>query len=114
MSPQWFETWRFNARNEVGDPITFRTHFSLPTTISAGLAFQPIDRLLLVADVRWFDYRTTQLLCQPVRDGGANWDSIWAVAVGGRIKVTDWLSFQAGYLFNENPISENLAVFNTM
>ncbi len=113
-SPQWFETWRFNARNEVGDPFTFRTQFTLPTVLSAGVAFTGIDRLLLAADVRWLDYRNTQLLGEPVTAGGANWDSIWAVAVGSRYQLTDQLSLQLGYIFNENPISPNLALFNTM
>jgi long-chain fatty acid transport protein len=112
-SPQWFETWEFNARDANGNPITFETPFSLPQIFSLGLAYDGIDRLLLAADVRWFDYRTTKLLGQPVVEGGANWDSIWAVALGSRYQVSDRLSVQVGYLFNQNPISPNLALFNT-
>ncbi len=112
-SPQWFETWRFNARNEIGEPLTFRTQFSLPMILSAGVAFTGIERLLLAADLRYFDYRSTQLLGEPVRQGGAGWDNIWAVAVGSRYQVTDRLALQLGYLFNENPVPANLALFNT-
>ncbi len=113
MSPQWFETWRFNARDANGNPVTFSTGFTLPQIFSAGLAFDGIDRLLVTTDLRWFDYRTTQLLGQPVVEGGANWDSVWAVAVGARYKLSDRMSAQAGYIYNQNPISSNLALFNT-
>jgi long-chain fatty acid transport protein len=111
-SPQWFENWVFNARDANGNPITFQTGFSLPQIISAGLAFHT-DKLLATADLRWFDYRTTALLGQPPSEGGAGWDSIWAVALGARYKFSERLSVQAGYMFNENPISSNLSLFNT-
>jgi long-chain fatty acid transport protein len=112
-SPQWFETWRFNARDANGNPFTFTTQFTLPTILSLGLAYDGLDRLLLAADVRWFDYRSTQLLGEPVVEGGAGWDSVWAVALGGRYCLSDRLSVQLGYLFNENPVPARLAVFNT-
>ncbi len=112
-SPQWFETWRFNARDANGDPFTFRTQFTLPQILSVGMAYDGIDRLLLAADVRWFDYRTTQLLGEPVREGGAGWNSVWAVALGARYQLNDRLSVQVGYLFNENPVPAELALFNT-
>jgi long-chain fatty acid transport protein len=112
-SPQWFEDWIFHARQANGDPLNFQTDFSLPQIFSLGVAYDGIDRLLLETDVRWFDYRTTKLLGQPVVEGGAGWDSVWAVALGGRYRLTDCLSVQAGYLFNENPVPSNLALFNT-
>jgi long-chain fatty acid transport protein len=113
-SPQWFETWEFNASNEVGDPFQFRTQFSLPSIVSAGLAFCGFERLVLSTDVRWFDYGTTKLLGQSIQDGGAGWRSIWAAATGARYQLTERLALMSGYLYNENPIPENLALFNTM
>ncbi len=112
-SPQWFEEWEFNSRDADGNPFTLKTRLSLPTTLSAGVAYTGIERLTLVADVRWLDYRTTDLLGEPVVDGGANWDSVWAFAVGVRYQLTERLAAQAGYLFTENPVSANLALFNT-
>lgn len=112
-SPQWFDTWRFNARDANGDPLLLLTHFSLPQIFSLGVSYDGIERLLVSADVRWFDYRTTQLLGQPVAQGGANWDSIWAVAVGARYLLSDRLSAQAGYIFNENPVPSQQAFFNS-
>jgi long-chain fatty acid transport protein len=112
-SPQWFETWEFNARDANGNPITFETQFTLPQILSLGVAYAGIDRLLLAADLRYFDYSTTQLLGEPVREGGAGWDSVWALALGGRYLLSDRLSVQLGYLLNENPVPSDLALFNT-
>jgi long-chain fatty acid transport protein len=113
-SPQWFQTWTFNAKNEVGDPISFSTQFSLPTVLSAGVSYTGIENLMLNADVRWFDYATTKLLGTAPQDGGAGWKSIWAIALGARYQVSEQLSVQAGYIWNQNPISSNLTLFNTM
>lgn len=112
-SPQWFETWEFNARDASGNPLTFATGFSLPQIFSTGLAYGGIDRLLLAADVRWLDYRTTKLLGQPVIQGGAGWDSIWAVALGGRYQISPRLSGQLGYVYNQNPVPTTQAFFNS-
>jgi len=112
-SPQWFQTWSFNARDANGDAIEFQTQFSLPQIFSAGVAYE-MDRLLLAADVRWFDYVTTQLLGEPVVNGGAGWTSIWAASLGARYCLSERASVQAGYLYNENPVPDNLALFNTL
>ena len=112
MSPQWFETWEFNARDANGNPLTFETGFSLPQIFSLGVGYD-LERLQLVADLRWFDYATTKLLGQPVLQGGTNWDSIWALALAARFHWSECLSFQAGYLFNENPVPTQQSFFNS-
>lgn len=112
-SPQWFETWRFNAREANGDPLTFTTQFSLPTTVSFGVAYDGIERLLLASDVRYFDYSTTKLLGVPPAQGGAGWSSIWSVSFGARYMLNERMSVQAGYLYNENPVPDNFVLFNT-
>ncbi|MBX7104442.1 MAG: outer membrane protein transport protein [Gemmataceae bacterium] len=112
-SPQWFETWEFNARDANGNAQKFSTQFSLPQIFSAGVAYCGIERLLLAADLRWFDYSTTKLLGQSVPEGGAGWSSIWAVSLGANYQLTDRLSVQGGYLYNQNPIPGNLTLFNT-
>lgn len=113
-SPQWFETWEFNARDANGNAITFDTQFTLPQIFSTGVAYDGIERLLLAADLRWFDYSTTKLLGQSIRDGGAGWNSVWAVSLGGKYQVNDRLSVQAGYVYNDNPVPGDLALFNTL
>ena len=107
-SPQWFETWRFNARDANGNAIEYSTQFTMPQIISTGLAYDGIQNLLLACDVRWIDYGTTKLMGESIRDGGAGWRSIWATSVGGSYRLTDGLSVQAGYLWNQNPVPSNL------
>lgn len=113
-SPQWFETWEFNTRDASGNAFTLRVPFSLPQIFSTGVAYTGIEKLLLAADLRYFDYSTTKLMGQPIQQGGAGWKNIWAVSFGGKYQVTDRVAVLAGYLFNENPIPGNLALFNTL
>lgn len=113
-SPQWFETWEFNARDANGNAIKFDTQFSLPQIFAAGVAYDGIKCLLLACDVRYLDYSTTKLLGQPVVEGGAGWRGVWAVATGANYQLTDRVSVQGGYLYNDNPVPSNLALFNTL
>jgi long-chain fatty acid transport protein len=111
-SPQWFETWKFYARNEIGTPQRFTLNVSLPAIYSLGLAVRPTERLLVGADLRYFDYKNTKLFGQRLVDGGLGWDSIWAIAVGGRYQATDRIAVSAGYVCNENPIPSIGTLFN--
>ncbi|MGQ0635647.1 MAG: OmpP1/FadL family transporter [Planctomycetaceae bacterium] len=112
-SPQWFETWNFNSKNEVGEPLEVRTPFMLPMIYSMGIGYGGLEGLLLNVDVRFFDYENTQLLGQSIREGGAGWNNVWAVATGARYQVNQAASVQLGYLYNQNPVPNRLAVFNT-
>lgn len=107
-SPQWFEKWRFNARDEVGNPTSFSINFSLPQIFSAGVAYRGIDGLILAADVRYFDYEHADLL-----GDAAKWQNIIAVAVGAQYQLTRCLTLRAGYIFNENPIPNTATLLNT-
>lgn len=111
-SPLWFETFRWKSENEVGVGQTIRLPWSMPMIISFGGAYKGFDRLLLAADVRWFDYRTTKTLGTPVSEGGVGWDSIWAFAFGAQYQLNDQLSVRAGYVYNQSPIDETLTLFN--
>lgn len=111
-SPQWFETWYFDSRDEVGNPRQLRLRATLPAIYSWGMAYKGIDRLTLATDVRYIDYKNTELFGTTVPNGGLNWQSIVAVAVGGQYDLTDRLSLRAGYLFNMNPIPSVATLFN--
>jgi len=113
MSPQWFEQWRFDSKDPNGNPTEVQTHATFPMIFSWGLAYSGIDRLLLAADLRYIDYKDALLFGTPVQNGGAGWNSIFALALGSRYKLSDRLSVQLGYLFNQNPVPNNLALFNT-
>jgi long-chain fatty acid transport protein len=111
-SPQWLETWRFHARDELGRPRTLFLDASLPAIYSWGVAYRGIDRLTLAVDLRYFDYANADLYGEAVRDGGLGWDSAFAAAVGGRYLLTDRVAVQAGYQYNTNPLANTSTLFN--
>lgn len=111
-SPQWFERWKYYGRNEIGLPRTYSLLATLPAIYSWGLAYRATDRLLLAVDLRYFDYKSTDLFGTPVRDGGLGWQSAFASAVGARYQATDRVALSAGYVYNDNPIPATNTLFN--
>jgi long-chain fatty acid transport protein len=111
-SPQWFETWTFHARDELGRPRTLTLTATLPAIYSFGVAVRPTDKWLVGVDLRYFDYKSTDLFGTPVREGGLGWDSVLAVAVGTRYQVNDRVAVSAGYVWNDNPIPSVATLFN--
>lgn len=111
-SPQWLETWYFNARDELGNPRQLRLRATLPAIYSWGVGFHGIERLTLATDLRYIDYQNTELFGVSVPNGGLGWQSVFAVAVGGQYEVTDRLSVRAGYTFNTNPVLSFDTLFN--
>src|SRR5262249_29480425 len=81
-SQQWLETWYFNARDELGNPRQLRLRASLPAVYSWGIGYHGIERLTLATDLRYIDYKNTQLFGVPVINGGLGWQNVFAVAVG--------------------------------
>ncbi len=111
-SPQWQETWKFYARDGSGNPETLFLKATLPAVYSWGVSWRGTDRLLLSTDIRYFDYKNADLFGTSVRDGGLGWDSVFAVALGGRYQLTDRLAVQAGYQYNTNPLANSSTLFN--
>lgn len=111
-SPQWLETWRFNSRDNLGNPVQLSLKATLPAIYSWGVAWRGIDRLTLGVDLRYFDYENTDLFGTAIRDGGLGWDSAFAVAVGGNYQLTDRVAVRAGYQYNTNPLENTRTLFN--
>lgn len=111
-SPQWFETWKYYARDELGQPRTLFLNATLPAIYSWGLAYRPSEKLLLAVDLRYFDYESTELLGTRVRDGGLGWDSVFAAALGARYQLNERIALSAGYTYNDNPIPSTGTLFN--
>lgn len=111
-SPQWFETWKYYARDELGRPRTLFLTATLPAVYSWGVGYRPTDKLLLSADLRYFAYKSTDLFGTPVRDGGLGWRDVFAVALGSRYQVTDRAAVSLGYVYNDNPIPSVGTLFN--
>lgn len=111
-SEQWFETWRFNSRDFLGNPQTLGLDVSLPAIYSWGLAWRGIDRLTLGVDMRYFDYANSQMFGDAPADGGLGWDSAFVVALGANYQLTDRVAVRAGYQYNTNPLKDARALFN--
>lgn len=119
-SPQWFDRFEFNSEDELGLPRTISTQLEYPMILSLGAAYTGIEHVLIAADVRWVDYGSTEAFGEPATmtaSGalrGLGWESVWIVALGVQVEVTDRLTFRAGYSYNENPIPEFLTTFNVL
>lgn len=111
-SPQWFETWKYYARDELGLPRTLFLTATLPAIYSWGVSYRPTEKLLVSLDLRYFDYASTDLYGTPVRDGGLGWKSVFSTAIGARYQATDRVSLSAGYSYNDNPIQSPATLFN--
>jgi long-chain fatty acid transport protein len=116
-SPQWFETFRFQAADELGRPRTLKFRFDYPLMVSAGAAYTGFDRWTLAADVRFIDYHNTKGFSRTGFDPsgavrGLGWDSIFVLALGAQYRPTDPLSLRVGYSFNTNPVDDEVASFN--
>ncbi len=111
-SPQWFETWRFHARDEIGQPRTLTLDVTLPSIFSWGVGYRANDRLLLTTDLRYMDYANTRLFGTSIVDGGLGWDSVFVAATGGQYQLTDRAALSLGYIYNDNPIPSVGTLFN--
>ncbi|MBA4064260.1 MAG: hypothetical protein C0501_11200 [Isosphaera sp.] len=111
-SPQWFERWKYNARDELGRPRTLFLTATLPAIYSLGAGYRATDKLLLAADVRFFDYGSTDLFGTRVRDGGLGYKGVFAAAAGARYQATDRAAVSLGYVYSDNPIPSVATLFN--
>lgn len=109
-STGWLETWKYNSKDELGNPREVSIQATLPRIISLGVAYKGIEGLVLASDVRWMDYADTKLFGDPRLTG---WQSIWAFAFGGQYQLSKQCSVQMGYLYNQNPLIATKTLFNT-
>jgi long-chain fatty acid transport protein len=111
-SPIWQERWAFNSEFLDGTARRIGVQAQLPAIYSWGLAYKGIERTLVDVDLRYIDYANATLFGQSVPDGGLGWNSVFAVAVGGKHDLTDRLTLLGGYLYNTQPIPNTATLFN--
>lgn len=118
QSPEWFEDFRYQARDALGRPGTLKLAFEPPLIVSAGAAYTGLDRFLFALDLRYLDFKDTPVIGTGAgfnaagAVSGLGWDSVFALALGAQFQATDCLALRAGYTFNTNPISNRDALFN--
>lgn len=117
-SPQWFERAEINTSDAVGGPRVVTTQFEYPMILSFGAAYDGIENLTIAADLRYVDFDSTELFGESptFTNGfalrGLGWESVWMLAIGGQLELTDRLSVRAGYSWNQNPIPDQFASVN--
>jgi long-chain fatty acid transport protein len=112
-SQQYSEQFDFNVRDENGRGRRATLQASLPMVVSLGAAYRGIEKTLLAADVRYLDYKNTDLFGTDAGVlGGLGWRDVFAVSVAAERRVRDWLSVRAGYSYNTNPIPGGSAFSN--
>lgn len=113
-SPQWFERFEINSQDAAGLGRKITTQFQYPLIVSLGAAYRGIKDVLIAADVRYVDFASTDLFgdkgvfLPSGQLNGLGWRSVWLVAVGSQLQLTDAISMRIGYSFNQNPIRESL------
>jgi long-chain fatty acid transport protein len=116
-SPQWFDDFRANSSNEIGQPRTVKSEFDFPMIASVGVAYTGFERWVIASDFRYFDNRNTN----GFRTAGFNpdgsvtglgWKSIFGMATGVQYQVTDCWSLRMGYAYNQDPVGNEVAFFN--
>ncbi|MFO0871115.1 MAG: outer membrane protein transport protein [Pirellulales bacterium] len=109
-SKQWFEKFRFNSEDELGNPTTLIVSTQLPSILSVGTSYTGYERLLLAFDVRYIDYAGTPVFGDPVgftptgASTGLGWRSVLSFVPAAQYILTDNISLRASYMYNQNPI----------
>lgn len=116
-SPQWFDTYTFNAVSAIGRSTTPKINLDFPLIGSIGAAYTGIDSLLIATDLRIVDYRDTNGFRHSGFDArgtlrGLGWQNVFALASGIQYRATDALALRAGYTFSLNPVGPAMTSFN--
>ena len=117
-TPQWFNDFSFDAADEAGNPRTLTFRLDYPMMLSAGLGYTGPSGFDAALDVRYIDFEHTKGFDEVGFDQtgavkGFGWKSIVVVAVGLQYRLTERLPVRIGYSFNENPVKDEVAFFNT-
>ena len=116
-SPQWFDDFRANSSDEIGQPRTVKSEFDFPMIASLGVAYTGFERWLIASDFRYYDYRNTDGFRTAAFNGdgsvtGLGWKNIFGMATGVQYQATDCWFLRMGYAYNQNPVSNENAFFN--
>jgi long-chain fatty acid transport protein len=98
--------------------------FQWPSMIGFGLAYRPIEKLMLAADLKWIlwsgvmeDFKMTFTADDNPRNGGfaglsmdaalfQEWENQFVIAMGAAFKPTDKATLRAGFNAGRNPVPD--------
>ncbi|MBN8229810.1 outer membrane protein transport protein [Corallococcus macrosporus] len=82
---------------------------TLPSTVTAGLAYRPLNNLMLAFDASWVDWSSFAELAirfeNPAIDNPLpkRWRAKWKYALGAEYGVTEALQVRAGFVYDPSP-----------
>lgn len=88
---------------------------TMPAQFFGGIAYQPTEKFVIEAAVRWEEYSSFDALTvettQPVAGQTSmtvprNWKDVWGYMLGASYQADSGYRFSVGYLYEENPVPE--------
>jgi long-chain fatty acid transport protein len=115
-SKQYFNDFKFDPEMAGADDFLFRLDY--PMILSSGIGYHPLDRLLIAGDIRFIDFENTEGFSETGFDEtgavrGFGWESIFVASLGAQYQVNDMVTVRGGYGWNQNPISDATAFYNS-
>jgi long-chain fatty acid transport protein len=86
---------------------------TLPQQLTAGIAYRPIDPLVLELGVRWEDWSSTDNLTVKIPALASmavyprDWHGTAAITAGGKYRFNDMFSASLGYLYGWNAVPDS-------
>ena len=116
-STQWITEYAINAQNEAGFSAPINFNMDYPAILSLGVGYTAIPGWEFAFDLRYIDYENTDgfRVTGFNPDGsvkGFGWSSIWTAGLGAQYHLTDTFTVRGGYMWNENPVPDEVAFFN--
>ena len=114
---------RANPANPSGSPLPGGVDtlaFDQPQVLTGGVAFRPVEMLLLAAEVAWIDWPQTNGANLPAFSQNASqampwnmdWGSQMVFKVGAQVEPLPWLKVRAGYNYGKQPLDSSRAFEN--
>jgi long-chain fatty acid transport protein len=118
-SPQWFDTFKFNSVDNLGNPRQASFRADLPLIASIGVCYTGFDHWLLAADFRFNDFGDAAGLGTSGFDAsgavrGLGFRSTFVMAAGAQYQLSEAASLRLGYTYNQDPIPDNQSSFNVV
>jgi len=92
--------------------ISGNTAMTLPQQVSAGIAYEPTDKLILEMGMRWedwssFDQLKIEIAGQSPAIYPRDWHGTFAINAGGKYRINGTSAITAGYLYGWNPVPDS-------
>ena len=123
-TPQVFQKFKYDAVYEdpnlasYNTPRTITFAMDVPAVYAAGLSYAPSSALALGLDAKYITYHSTRGFKDEgfAADGsvkGFGWRDIWSFAAGLQYRPASHVALRGGYNYSQNPIPNDLSMFNT-